>query len=551
MNMEKQMNRPERAAVYVRVSTSDQEKGYSPKFQVEDCKKVALERDGCLIRDEHIIDDSKSGKDDDRIGWKKLLEIASQGEIDAIYFWKLDRMMRSERHFYKNEEILDRLGIKIRFATQDLDDPFNRAIQVAVAADERRKIVERTQRGRKMAARSGKWVWGNPPYGYTLIKETKKLRKVPKEEKWIRQFFQWMVEGHLTLSAIQKRANELKVPCYSKGKRREERLKGYWHKKSIARILSNPIYTGTAYSFRFKRGIVGVNRFIKPDAQHDENEWATMSAPRIISNEIFEQCQAQLQRNRETSRRNIKHSYLFNKLIFCGKCGLTMPASTKLPKTEAQNFSKFYHGNRGAKWEKAILNYSRCSYCGHIAESRLEPVWKAIEGLLRDPEHMLAKLEKYNKHISSDKECKKKLGMAKKRIEAILKKRKKLDFLFLESDLIKEGEYMQRKADHKREELEAKKEIAQLSHEIAPRQLSGNEPPSLESLHDQLKQKLDSITYQKKSEIIHLLVNKITLYLDKNEAEVELNIRSPYVSESPYLKPDLAPVGVLSDERLC
>ena len=109
-----------RAAIYVRVSSDEQTKGYGPAFQLDGCKKAAVERDGCEVAEKHIFDDTKSGKDDNRPNWQKLIEVARRGEIDVIYFWKLDRMMRSERHFYKNEEILDELGIELRFATQDL-----------------------------------------------------------------------------------------------------------------------------------------------------------------------------------------------------------------------------------------------------------------------------------------------------------------------------------------------------------------------------------------------------------------------------------------------
>jgi len=99
-----------------------------------------VERDGCDVTPEHIIDDSKSGSTDNRPGWQKVLAMARARAIDAVYFWKLDRMMRDEYYFYVNEKELRDLGVELRFATQDLKDPFNRAIQVAVAAEERRKI---------------------------------------------------------------------------------------------------------------------------------------------------------------------------------------------------------------------------------------------------------------------------------------------------------------------------------------------------------------------------------------------------------------------------
>src|SRR2546422_5374754 len=47
---------PVRAVVYIRVSSDDQTKGYGPQYQREETLKVAVERDGCDVKPEHIID---------------------------------------------------------------------------------------------------------------------------------------------------------------------------------------------------------------------------------------------------------------------------------------------------------------------------------------------------------------------------------------------------------------------------------------------------------------------------------------------------------------
>jgi site-specific DNA recombinase len=210
---------PTRAAIYVRVSSDDQKKGYGPQFQLEETLKVATERDGAIVNSEHIIDDSKSGSTDKRPGWQKILALARTRAIDVIYFWKLDRMMRDEYYFYVNEKELKDLGVELRFATQDLKDPFNRAIQVAVAAEERRKIKERTYAGRIRAIRDGKWI-GIPPYGYTKD-ENFRLKLDPSEAEWVKRFFAWLVNERLSLGKIAMRAHERRAPTRydSKGKR--------------------------------------------------------------------------------------------------------------------------------------------------------------------------------------------------------------------------------------------------------------------------------------------------------------------------------------------
>lgn len=523
------------AAIYIRVSTDDQKKGYSPEFQLEDCKRVAIERDNCTIKDEHIFDDSKSGSNDDRPGWKKLMAVAKRREIGVVYFWKLDRMMRSERHFYRNEEELENLGIQLRFATQNLDDPFTRAIQVAVAAEERRKIVERTQRGRKMAARSGKWIWGPPPYGYELDPETKKLKIVPEEAKWVNTFFQWAVKERLPLTAIQRRANALKVPCYGKRRRRKTELEGFWHKRSIARILSNPTYTGTAYFFRFKRGFVDLTTLLDKKLQCDENQWITMKVPSIITQKLFDQCQDQRRRNREMASRNLKHAYLFNKLVHCGKCGLKLYARVKLPKKSSWNLHKHYQGPRLPKWRKVILDDSRCHYCGDISESRLEPIWNDIRDLLENPTYMFSELDRRTKGPASSNDTKGKLEEAEKRVKAILRKKQKIDHVYLESDSMDYPSYKKKLMECKREEDEIRREIVALRQRILQEEKIEDNVESIKQLYEKLRDTLNNTSYENKSKIIHLLVNKITLYKDKNEVEVELNIPNHDSIESQFL----------------
>ena len=125
-----------RAAIYIRVSSDDQKKGYGPQMQLEETKEAAIDRDGCAVREDHIINDSKSGATDNRPGWKRIRELARKREIDVIYFWKLDRMMRDEHYFFANEKELQDQGVGLRFATQDLKDRLTRIIHVGNAADE-------------------------------------------------------------------------------------------------------------------------------------------------------------------------------------------------------------------------------------------------------------------------------------------------------------------------------------------------------------------------------------------------------------------------------
>ncbi|PWU05330.1 MAG: hypothetical protein C5B51_14690 [Terriglobia bacterium] len=371
---------PTRAAIYIRVSSDDQTKGYGPQYQREETLAAAVDRDGCVVKPQHILDDSKSGSTDDRPGWQKLLAYARQGEIDAVYFWKLDRMMRDEYYFYVNEKELTDLGVELRFATQDLKDPFNRAIQVAVAAEERRKIRERTYAGRTRAMRDGKWL-GVPPYGYEKGPDLR-LRIRESEARWVRRFFLWLVKEKLSMHKMAVRACEQRIPTRfdSRGTAKPRHGQYYWCQGTIKRILANDVYTGTAWFRKYRR--LGSSKLSSPDLR-PENEWIRISTPSIISSEVFETARTQLLKNSMESARRTKHEFLFAKRIQCGVCGKGLVANA-----QQHGRHKYYHGSY---WTD-----HHCMACKTIPEARLDAaVWPAFLQFLQRPDALPGVTAKY------------------------------------------------------------------------------------------------------------------------------------------------------------
>ena len=156
---------------------------------------------------------------------------------------------------------------------------------------------------------------GEVHLGLRLNKKTKKLFIHKKEAKWVQTFFKWLVDEKLSLTAIHKRANEMNVPCYALKKRREEANKEYWHKSAIARILCNPIYTGTDDFYRYKNGKKRLSVLLDEGLQKDKSEWISFKTDPIITSKQFELAQKQLLKNREMAVRNLK-TYIYS-INFC------------------------------------------------------------------------------------------------------------------------------------------------------------------------------------------------------------------------------------------
>jgi len=499
-----------RAAIYIRVSSDEQTKGYSPQFQRDDCLKAAVERDGCVISEEHIFDDSKSGKNDNRPGWRELMEVAKRKEIDVIYFWKLDRMMRSERHFYKNEEMLEALGIEIRFATQDLQDPFNRGIQVVVAADERRKIMERTYNGRKRALKDGgKWV-APIPYGYDTDTETHKLKINKKEAEYVKQLFQWLVNERLSLQGLGKKAHAHGIPTKFdlKKKKKYKYGVGFWSTGVLGRLLNREYYaTGEAWFHKYKDS--DKKRFNTAELRPEE-EWIMVRVPPIIPLALFEKAQKQLQLNSEFARRKTKRQYLFAKKLICSSCVLKLTGSCR----SNREGDKYYKGER--------YREKKCPECIYYRERDLDnKIWVSIRAFFQNPDGFMKKLEKYRGGKSKANEIEKeKQALTKLEVKTLSEEKRLLDL-----DI--SGSYSKNVILGKRGELEiTRKYVSKRKHELETLLLMEEKRfqsiASAQVLYERLRERIKNPTYSVRQKIYRTLVSKVVL--NRHEAEVWLSV---------------------------
>jgi DNA invertase Pin-like site-specific DNA recombinase len=140
--------KPLRAAIYVRVSTVDQ----NCELQLLDLHDYAA-RQGWEIAG--VYQDVISGSKSDRPALNRLREDARARRFDCLLVWKLDRFGRSLVDCLNNIQILEDHGIRFVAVTQGLDtdqrNPTSRFllhVLVAAAEFERAPILERTHAGR-------------------------------------------------------------------------------------------------------------------------------------------------------------------------------------------------------------------------------------------------------------------------------------------------------------------------------------------------------------------------------------------------------------------
>jgi DNA invertase Pin-like site-specific DNA recombinase len=144
-----------RAAIYVRVSTTDQH----PEAQLHPLREYAEAR-GFDVVDEYI-DHGVSGAKDSRPALDRMMTAARRRDLDVIVTVKLDRLARSVQHLVGMASELEALGVDLVVRDQAIDTstPTGKLtfhVLAALAEFERDLIRERTHAGLELARKRGK-----------------------------------------------------------------------------------------------------------------------------------------------------------------------------------------------------------------------------------------------------------------------------------------------------------------------------------------------------------------------------------------------------------
>jgi DNA invertase Pin-like site-specific DNA recombinase len=188
------------AAIYARVSTEDQGKGYSISTQIEACRALAR-REGYTVPESYVLTDDLSGTTMERPGLRQLRELIQAHVITAIIVHDPDRLSRNLGHQLLLAEELEQAGVTLLIVSHPLEHGPEGwlffQMRGALAEYERAKILERTARGRLGRAKAGHTWGGQVPLGYRAIREPHKARwEVDDEEAVVvRQIYALYLSG--------------------------------------------------------------------------------------------------------------------------------------------------------------------------------------------------------------------------------------------------------------------------------------------------------------------------------------------------------------------
>lgn len=310
-----------RAALYARVSGDDRER-HSLAEQLRLCRQHAQER-GYIVTAELTEDDrGVSGTRLDAPALTRLLELADQGQIDAVICREMDRLARTLAKQIWLEDYLSGRGVVLDYCLADYPDTpegqLSKHIRAVISEYERLKVVERMTRGRSASVRRGNvMVGGNEPYGYrvTSVEGLRGLVVVEQEAAIVRRMFEWYAHGddasaRISLREIASRLSGQAIPTPAHRTPRYAHLKRSarcrWSPTVVRQILGNPAYKGE-WTFNAQSG-----------------EAIVVECPAVVDVVTWERVQRRFGENRRYARRNVKHDYLLRGRITCGQCGYRM-----------------------------------------------------------------------------------------------------------------------------------------------------------------------------------------------------------------------------------
>lgn len=196
----------QRAAIYVRVSTAEQE----TDLQENELREYADNRGwSCVV----YRDKAQSGVKKDRPALVALMADLRRRKIDVVVVWALDRLARSLKQLLSIAEECRLLGVDLVSLKQNVDTtlPAGRlTFQVlgAVAEFEREMLRERVKAGMAQARRSGKNV-GRPARKKLHAAEIQKMQSLRSQGTSIRRLArdfgttQWMTAKLTGLESAQ------------------------------------------------------------------------------------------------------------------------------------------------------------------------------------------------------------------------------------------------------------------------------------------------------------------------------------------------------------
>lgn len=498
----------QRAAIYARVSTLQQEREATIDSQIAELKRYAAEQDYELSQAHIFVDQGISGAQLARTGLDRLRDEAAERAFEVVLILTPDRLARQYAHQCVLMDELKRQGTQVLFINQPPGDDTPQAqlmlgIQGVFAEYERALITERLRRGKLYRIRQGQLVNANPPYGYCYVPISEadggRWKPHPVEAEVVQTIYQWYTDDDsVTISQIVDRLRQRGASAPPRGRQ--------WQYSTVQAILTQPAYTGRAYYNRTRTCYEAIGRRRKHGRgvcvtpRHEprpKEEWIEVQVSPLVDEDTWQRARERLaEKKRFAQRNNKRHFYLLRGLLVCAQCGRTLAGRT------SNGRITYYCTNRGKNRNPDVAPHS-CS----IASDTIEPlIWKAMADLLNNPTLIADAWLGLGTETSTPDEW----GRLRQRQNSLDKQWTRLLDAFQEG-LLEKTELELRKAKIDRERQAVERRLQQLAQQEQREQLYAQAIQDWSTFSAKILTALDSPTPETQQEVIRLLIDHIVI----------------------------------------
>jgi site-specific DNA recombinase len=344
-----------KAVILTRVSSKEQEEGYSIEAQKHRLQLYCERRGLNVLKTFELVESSTQG---DRKHFMALLKfVKGHREPIAIVADKVDRVQRSFKEYPMLDALIQAGKIELHFNTENYIIHQNSVSQerlmwsmgVIMAQSYVDSLRDNVKRSIDHKIRQGEWI-ALAPIGYLNVKDDRARGNVlidADRALLVRRIFETYATGASTLE-------EIRLQAIGWGLKNRVGKKGNLTRSQIHQIINNPFYYG----------------WMRVKGQLYEHRY-----PPLIAKSLFDQCQAVQQGWHKKPFKWAGKEYVFRGLLTCATTGRVVTADTK---------KKTYANGETAHW-----TYLRCG--DPFNPDKL--LWVREEEILEQVEQILKRLE--------------------------------------------------------------------------------------------------------------------------------------------------------------
>lgn len=508
--------------LYARVSSQRQAEDLTIDSQVAALRERIV-HDGLTIEDDRcFLDEGYSGSTLVRPALERLRDLAHAGGLDRLYVHAPDRLARKYVYQMLLLEEFARYGVALVFITGDpqhqtAEGNLLLQVQGMMAEYERAKILERTRRGRRYAARQGKVsALGHAPYGYRYVSKHEgggeaRYDVVLEEARIVRELFTWVgVEGLSLSETVQRLADQIVLSPTGKPR---------WDRATIRGLLLQPAYTGTAKygktrlfmrtnARRAKRGDPVVPRQAQVSRATEAHEQESITVPALVNEELFAAVRERLTENQRRYRaQKAGTEFLLSGLLVCHVCHSAY-CGRRCPRKSGRGAYVYYRCLGTDKYRQG--GETICTNTSVSGAPLEDAVWTDLCDLVRDPCRLQRELERrMSQPLPQDESahCAATVAQLKGRLARLLDA--------YEHGCLEQKEFLDRTArirDRLSREQSAQQQIQEQQRNAAELRLIAD---NFQSFTEQVTHGLATADFAAKRKLLRLLIHRIEIHVDE------------------------------------